>query len=47
MIRVATDERCSVSLAELRRDHTIIDLIDYYEGLDFADDRSRPQDGDG
>ena len=41
MILVATDERVSVSLAELRRDHTIIDLIDYYEGLDFKDDLAR------
>lgn len=41
MIRVATDERCAVSLADLRRDHTIIDLIDYYEALDFADDCAR------
>ena len=39
MLRVSTDPRCTVSLAELRRDHTILDLLDYIETLDFLDSR--------
>jgi len=42
MARIATDERCSVSLAELWRDHTVEDLILYSEALDFKDEMKRP-----
>lgn len=44
MARIATDPRCSVSLASLRRDHTILDLLTYVAALDFADERERPED---
>jgi hypothetical protein len=36
---VATDPRCSVTLAELGRDHTIHDLLDYVEMLMWKDER--------
>jgi hypothetical protein len=42
MAQVVTDTRCSVTLAELWRDHTINDLILYLEAMSFADDRERP-----
>ena len=38
IVRVSTDNRCSVSMASLYNDHTVVDLMDYYEGLDFIDD---------
>jgi hypothetical protein len=40
--RIATDPRCSVSLAQLWRDHTILDVILYLEAIDLADERERP-----
>lgn len=42
MARVATDERCSVSIADLRREHTVLDLITYLEALDWSDELRRP-----
>jgi hypothetical protein len=36
IMRVAS--RCSVSIAELRHRHTIGDLLDYVEWLEFEDD---------
>ena len=42
MSQVATDPRCSVTLAELRRDHTVNDLILYLEAINFQDERERP-----
>ena len=42
MAIVVTDTRCSVTLASLRQDHTVNDLILYLEAINFADERSRP-----
>lgn len=36
-MRIAADERCSVSVASLKNDHTIGDLLDYVEWLDWQD----------
>jgi hypothetical protein len=44
MARIATDPRCSVSLADLRRDHTVLDLVLYLEAIDLADERERVED---
>lgn len=38
MMRVATSEQCSVSLASLRNDHTPADLLDYVEWLDMVEE---------
>jgi hypothetical protein len=35
MIDVATTPQCSVTLAELRDHHTVIDLVDYVDALLF------------
>lgn len=35
MLSVATDDRCSVSLADLRDHHTVDDLTDYIDMLTF------------
>jgi hypothetical protein len=42
MARVITDSRCSVTLADLRKNHTVNDLILYLEAIDFQDERERP-----
>ncbi len=36
-MRIAADERCSVSLAQLRHDHAIADVLDYVEWLEWQD----------
>jgi hypothetical protein len=41
MSRIVTDERCSVSLSELMRDHTISDVLFYLESLNFSDECRR------
>jgi len=41
MVRVATDQRCAVALAALRTDHTIGDLCDYVEWLDWDDAKAQ------
>jgi hypothetical protein len=46
MSRIATHESTSVSLAELRRDHDVVDLVHYYEAIQFCDEARRPQEGD-
>ena len=43
MLTVATDERCSVSLSQLRDEHDIVDLLDYFEMIDFIDESTRPE----
>jgi len=48
LLRAATHPACSATLADLRTRHTIRDLIDYWETLEFldaareADDASAP-----
>jgi len=42
MAKIATDERCSVSIADLWQKHTVLDVILYLEGLDFSDELRRP-----
>lgn len=41
MSRISTDQRCSVTLSDLRRRHTVLDLILYVEALDHADELAR------
>lgn len=41
MATIATDPRCSVSIASLKREHTVIDLVLYLEAIDLADERER------
>jgi len=43
MARIATHESTSVTLAELRRDHDVVDLILYYEAIEFWEAQRRPE----
>lgn len=36
-LRIATDARCSVSVAELLTHHTVRDVMDLNDALDFRD----------
>lgn len=36
MLEIATNENCSVSLADLRDRHTVIDLVDYVDMMLFV-----------
>jgi len=38
MLRIATDPRCSMSLASIRDELTITDLLDLDDALDLRDD---------
>jgi len=42
MSKIVTHESTSVSLASLRRDHDVLDLIHYYEAIEFYDEVHRP-----
>jgi len=37
MLKISTDPRSSVTLAQLRDDHTISDVLDLSDALDFRD----------
>ena len=41
LLRLVTDARLSVTLASLRDEHTILDVLDYHEALDFRDEVDR------
>jgi len=44
MRRIATSENCSVSLADLWHRHTISDVLDYVEMLDWHDEMADRED---
>lgn len=37
LLRLATDDRIGVSLHDLRTHHTILDILDLHEMLDYRD----------
>jgi hypothetical protein len=43
MLKVATDQRCSCSLAECRDRLSITDVLDLADTLDFWDDLARKE----
>lgn len=42
MARVTTSTYTSVSLASLRNEHTVLDLITYIDAIALAEERDRP-----